>query len=291
MTIKSPTIWVVFSFNIMKNTNDLAKRAEQIINELSVEDKTNHKTNLVAKAIIELVKERKTTITYKEVSNKIQNTFGLKNDKPYIVYHEGAMADRLFDIIKLCRNEKKEIPISILIDNGTKSSRDGFCDGYKEIYGKKYNLENLKKDQQETIKKICNGEYDFLLKPIPILDKIKIENLIDEETENIKDENERNNINEIRNEATILLRNSFPQEEKNKIHRRAQNKCEYCGCETFEKKNGEMYFEIHHIVHYSDGGENSAQNCVLLCPNCHRKIHFAKEEIVKNMKEKLQNKN
>ena len=48
-----------------------------------------------------------------------------------------------------------------------------------------------------------------------------------------------------------------------------------------------MYFEIHHIVHYSDGGENSAQNCVLLCPNCHRKIHFAKEEIVKNMEEKL----
>lgn len=270
----------------MKITNDLAKRAEQIINELFIEDKTN----LVAKAIIELVKERKTKITYKEVSNKIQNTFGLKNDKPYIVYYEGAMADRLFDTIKLCHNEKKEIPISILIDNGTKSSRDGFCNGYEKIYGKKYNLEHLEKDQEETIKKICNGDYDFLLKPMPILDKIKIENLIDEETKNIKDESEKRNTRELGKEQTIYARVNFPLEEINKIYRRAQNKCEYCECQTFEKKNGEMYFEIHHIVHYSDGGENSAQNCVLLCPNCHRKIHFAKEEIVNEMERFLKRK-
>ena len=51
-----------------------------------------------------------------------------------------------------------------------------------------------------------------------------------------------------------------------------------------------MYFEIHHLIHYKDGGENSAKNCVLLCPNCHRKIHFAKEEIVKSMEENLKNK-
>ena len=51
-----------------------------------------------------------------------------------------------------------------------------------------------------------------------------------------------------------------------------------------------MYVEIHHIVHYSDGGENSAQNCVLLCPNCHRKIHFAKEEIVNEMERTLKRK-
>ena len=128
------------------------------------------------------------------------------------------------------------------------------------------------------------------MKPIPILDKIKIEKSIDEETENIKDENEKKNTRELGKEQTIYARLNFPLEEINKIHERAQNKCEYCECQTFEKKNGEMYFEIHHIVHYSDGGENSAQNCVLLCPNCHRKIHFAKEEIVNEMEITLKRK-
>ena len=40
-------------------------------------------------------------------------------------------------------------------------------------------------------------------------------------------------------------------------------------------------------MHYSDGGENSAQNCVLLCPNCHKAIHYAtnecKEELLQNV--------
>ena len=267
--------------------SDLEKRVEQIKNELSSEDKTN----LVARAIIELVNEKKTKNIYKDVSIKIQKMFGLNNEeRPYIVDYRGAMCNKLFNIIELCFYEKKEIPISILVDNGGKNSRDGFCDGYEKIYGKKYNLENFKKDQENTIQKICNGEYDFLLKPIPILDKIKIEKSIDEETENIKDENEKKNTRELGKEQTIYARLNFPLEEINKIHERAQNKCEYCECQTFEKKNGEMYFEIHHIVHYSDGGENSAQNCVLLCPNCHRKIHFAKEEIVNEMEITLKRK-
>ena len=123
-----------------------------------------------------------------------------------------------------------------------------------------------------------------------ICQKIKVEKIIDEETENIKDKNEKNNTREIKKEQTIYARLNFPLDEINKIHRRAQNKCEYCECQTFEKKIGEMYFEIHHIVQYSDGGENSAQNCVLLCPNCHRKIHFAKEEIVNEMERTLKRK-
>ena len=56
---------------------DLKKRAEQIRKELSIEDKTN----LVAKAIIELVKEKKELITYTDICNRIQDYLGLNYKK------------------------------------------------------------------------------------------------------------------------------------------------------------------------------------------------------------------
>ena len=126
----------------MAKTNDLEKRAKEIRDKLLTKE---DKTNLVARVIIELIKQEKRKIAYKRVSCEIQEMFGLKKYKPWIVYWEGAMKSRLFDIIKLCHDEKKEIPISILVDNGTKNCRNGFCDGYEKNYGKKYNLENLEK--------------------------------------------------------------------------------------------------------------------------------------------------
>lgn len=275
---------------------DLEKMVKKIRKELSLEDKTN----LVAKAIIELVKENKKLITYAEVCNKIQYYLGLECKKEqYIIgtshfvgkniTNDFNIATFLCNLIGICL-KKNLISISIcVVDKKGVFQLNGFKNGYKEN-GSEYNGD-YEKDQKETIKKILNGDYDFLLKPIPILEKIKVEDAIDDATKNIKDENEKKNTRELGKEQTVYARENFPLAEINKIYNRAKSKCECCGCETFEKKNGEMYFEIHHIVHYSDGGENSAQNCVLLCPNCHRKIHFAKEEIVKNMKEKLQNKN
>ena len=275
--------------------SDLEKRAEQIRKELSIEDKTN----LVAKAIIELVKEKKELITYTDICNRIQDYLGLNYKKEqYIIgmshfiskniTKDFNVATFFVKLIGICLKQNL-ISISIcVVDKKGRFLLNGFKGGYK-VNSSEYNG-NIENDQKETIKKIINGDYDFLLKPIPILDKIKVENLIDEGTENIKDENEKKNTRELGKEQTVYARESFPLVEINKIHKRAGNKCECCGCETFEKKNGEMYFEIHHIVHYSNGGENSAQNCVLLCPNCHRKIHFAKAEIVKNMEENLKNK-
>ena len=32
--------------------------------------------------------------------------------------------------------------------------------------------------------------------------------------------------------------------------------------------------EIHHIVPIADGGDNSKGNLILLCPNCHKQVHF-----------------
>ena len=59
------------------------------------------------------------------------------------------------------------------------------------------------------------------------------------------------------------------------VKRRANGYCQLCGEHApFMKDNGEPYLECHHIVRLADGGMDSPDNCVALCPNCHRKMHF-----------------
>jgi 5-methylcytosine-specific restriction endonuclease McrA len=56
-------------------------------------------------------------------------------------------------------------------------------------------------------------------------------------------------------------------------------KCQICGWKGFEKKNGEGFIEAHHIVQLSEKKEGSlcTENIVLLCPNCHREVHYGKD--------------
>ncbi|MBO8138349.1 MAG: HNH endonuclease [Desulfotomaculum sp.] len=70
--------------------------------------------------------------------------------------------------------------------------------------------------------------------------------------------------------------------------RRAKGICQLCEKPApFKDKKGNPFLEIHHIIWLSKGGEDSIENTVALCPNCHRKMHTLnlKEDV-----EKLQNK-
>ena len=59
------------------------------------------------------------------------------------------------------------------------------------------------------------------------------------------------------------------------VKKRANGICQLCGSPApFTDQNGEPYLECHHIVWVSQGGMDSADNCVALCPNCHRKMHI-----------------
>ena len=56
--------------------------------------------------------------------------------------------------------------------------------------------------------------------------------------------------------------------------RRAGGRCQLCLMEApFKTKDGSPYLETHHIVWLSNGGEDTPENTVALCPNCHRKMH------------------
>jgi hypothetical protein len=57
---------------------------------------------------------------------------------------------------------------------------------------------------------------------------------------------------------------------------RAGGICEECKTEApFKKRvNGTPYLEVHHRIHLADGGDDTVENTIALCPNCHRKAHF-----------------
>lgn len=55
----------------------------------------------------------------------------------------------------------------------------------------------------------------------------------------------------------------------------ANGTCELCNEPApFNDRNGEPYLESHHIVWLSNGGSDTLENTVALCPNCHKKIHI-----------------
>lgn len=60
------------------------------------------------------------------------------------------------------------------------------------------------------------------------------------------------------------------------VLKRADGICEKCeGKAPFNRKSDNTpYLEIHHIKLLSDGGEDTIENTLALCPNCHREIHL-----------------
>ncbi|MBK3756341.1 HNH endonuclease [Stutzerimonas frequens] len=56
--------------------------------------------------------------------------------------------------------------------------------------------------------------------------------------------------------------------------RRAKGHCELCGEPApFKRKDSSPYLETHHIEWLANGGADTVENTVALCPNCHRKMH------------------
>lgn len=61
--------------------------------------------------------------------------------------------------------------------------------------------------------------------------------------------------------------------------RKANGKCQLCNQQApFADKKGRPFLETHHIVWLSKGGEDTIENTVALCPNCHRTLHILNED-------------
>lgn len=61
---------------------------------------------------------------------------------------------------------------------------------------------------------------------------------------------------------------------------RANGKCELCNnlAPFIRSSDNTPYLEVHHKIPLSECGEDTCDNAIALCPNCHRKQHYEKIE-------------
>lgn len=73
--------------------------------------------------------------------------------------------------------------------------------------------------------------------------------------------------------TTMFVRN--PDVVAEVLHR-ASGMCEVCvqPAPFTRKSNGSPYLEVHHRVRLADGGLDTVENAIALCPNCHRASHY-----------------
>jgi predicted HNH restriction endonuclease len=71
---------------------------------------------------------------------------------------------------------------------------------------------------------------------------------------------------------------------------RANGVCECCGDPApFTDENGSPYLETHHVDELGEGGEDSPDKVVAICPNCHKQLHHGrnKKELNEYLRQKL----
>lgn len=62
------------------------------------------------------------------------------------------------------------------------------------------------------------------------------------------------------------------------VLREACGTCEACQqAAPFNGSDGQPYLEVHHVRQLADGGSDTTENAVALCPNCHREIHYGEK--------------
>ena len=74
----------------------------------------------------------------------------------------------------------------------------------------------------------------------------------------------------------------------------AKGVCQGCGADKnslFERaSNGSVYLEVHHIDFLSDGGRDTLDNAVALCPTCHRLMHYGKKSDIEKIRRNIDKK-
>lgn len=59
----------------------------------------------------------------------------------------------------------------------------------------------------------------------------------------------------------------------------AAGRCEACGDPApFLRDDGEPYLEVHHVRPLGEGGPDSSDNAVGICPTCHRRFHHGADK-------------
>lgn len=74
-------------------------------------------------------------------------------------------------------------------------------------------------------------------------------------------------------ETEVFIRNPDVVVE---VLERANGVCENCRSQApfLRKSDNSPYLEVHHKIPLADDGDDTVENAIALCPNCHRKAHY-----------------
>ncbi|MCI0504420.1 HNH endonuclease [Candidatus Micrarchaeota archaeon] len=136
-----------------------------------------------------------------------------------------------------------------------------------------------------TLFEEADSEWSFRIAPAtatqitdPIVPTTELERKIDDRILFDEDEGETENNPPVIKEVVrkIRIRNTKAVKQLKQLY---GNKCQISGeIYTFQKKDGELYSEAHHLIPLGEGGADSAHNIVILSPLLHRMLHNAKVE-------------
>lgn len=102
--------------------------------------------------------------------------------------------------------------------------------------------------------------------------------------ERISDLNKKRKINKSSIQETVITYDRNPTI-ANYVKEIAEGRCQLCEKEApFNDNDGRPFLHAHHIEYLSNGGLDTIDNCIAVCPNCHARIHVLER---KKDKEKL----
>lgn len=130
-------------------------------------------------------------------------------------------------------------------------------------------------------KKVKKNYHIHIEKPGPILDRSELEEVTDKVRERIrKNPDLRPPSGVIRPKPKKQTTIQYPRDSRIRawVLERAGDTCESCFNKApFVNENGRPFLETHHITPLAQGGPDTLENTVALCPNCHRHLHFGKD--------------
>ena len=161
------------------------------------------------------------------------------------------------------------------------------------------------KQYQEIVAPLCGHSEEYIREPanefieiIPVTNTAKIEQT-NSDGRDFREKNDREGLNhqqkdhdieELRKSAERAAEDS-PKQSKRRTNRvtqeyrrshkvreyvlaRADGLCEGCRGEApFVGTDGRPYLQAHHVDELADGGSDTLENVIALCPNCHYRVH------------------
>ena len=129
---------------------------------------------------------------------------------------------------------------------------------------------------KKYFKRINKGEYIVL----PQYSNLFFEEEVENSKKNIQQRRKR--LSEVKNTKPELYISTTSKFKRNpdvvaEVLFRANGKCEECkeAAPFIRKSDHTPYLEVHHKISLSEGGDDTVENCIAVCPNCHRKLHYA----------------